>query len=77
MIKINRNITSDKVTSTSKSFKTCQASINSEGNIVLRNYSYNDNDTDEILILSDNETEAICALFSKIENISNRYSLPF
>jgi len=75
MIKINRNITSDKVTSTSRNFNTCQASINSEGNIVLRNYGYND--TDEILILSYNETETICALFSKIENISKRYSLPF
>lgn len=77
MIKINRNITSDKVTSTSRNFNTCQASINSGGNIVLRNYSYNDNDTDEILILSHNETEAICALFRQIENINKLYSSPF
>lgn len=66
MIKINRIMTTENVTSTSEFFADCQASFNSDGNITLRNYNRQDKDKDEIIILSRDETNALFALFSKI-----------
>lgn len=54
----------------------CQASFNSDGKIVLRNYNTYDKNNDEILILSSNETEAIIRLFKEIAKIVPD-SLPF
>ncbi len=52
----------------------CQASFNSNGNITLRNYDSCLKDKDEIIILSDRETEAIIDLFRKLKQ---RDMLPF
>lgn len=54
----------------------CQASFNSDGNITLRNYSGHNKNSDEIIILSINETQAIIKLFSEMRNIFPN-SLPF
>lgn len=49
----------------------CQASFNSDGNITLRNYSIQNKNSDEILILSAEETHAIIKLFYAIDAIKN------
>ena len=55
----------------------CQASFNSDGNITLRNYDRSNKDKDEIIILSNSETEALFALFSRIGQKNKNYDLPF
>ena len=55
----------------------CQASFNSEGNITLRNYDRSNKDKDEIIILSNSETEALFSLFSKIGRKFKNIDLPF
>ena len=55
----------------------CQASFNSDGVITLRNYARSNKDKDEIIILSNTETEAIFALFSRIGQKNKNYDLPF
>lgn len=77
MIKINRIMTTENVTSTSDFFTDCQASFNSDGNITLRNYNGQDKDKDEIIILSSHETNALFNLFSKIGQKNKNYDLPF
>ena len=54
-----------------------QASLNSDGNITLRNYNSDDKNDDEIIILSDRETRAIFALFCKMGELNTDYRLPF
>ena len=54
----------------------CQASLNSDGCITLRNYSTVCRNEDEISILSEKETKAIFALMEVIKDNSTR-SLPF
>ena len=55
----------------------CQASFNSDGNITLRNYDRSNKNKDEIIILSNTETEALFCLFSKIGQKNKNYDLPF
>ena len=55
----------------------CQASFNSDGNITLRNYDRSNKNNDEIIILSNTETEALFALFSRIGQKNKNYDLPF
>ena len=55
----------------------CQASFNSDGNITLRNYDRSDKNKDEIIILSDSETNALFALFSKMGQKYKNYDIPF
>lgn len=55
----------------------CQASFNSDGAITLRNYNINDKDSDEIIILSAEETYAIIQLFSKLGTMIKNNNLPF
>ena len=55
----------------------CQASFNSDGNITLRNYDRSDKNKDEIIILSNSETNALFALFSKMGQKNKDYDLPF
>ena len=55
----------------------CQASFNSDGNITLRNYDRSNKNSDEIIILSNTETEALFALFSRIGQKNKNYDLPF
>ena len=55
----------------------CQASFNSDGNITLRNYNINNKNSDEIIILSAEETQAITKLFSEIGRMTRIHTLPF
>lgn len=55
----------------------CQASFNSDGNITLRNYDRSNKDKDEIIILSNSETEALFLLFSRMGQKNRNYTLPF
>ena len=77
---IKRNMNAEKVVETADNnineyLPYCQASFNSDGNITLRNYDRSDKNKDEIIILSDSETNALSALFNKIgQKIKN---LPF
>lgn len=54
----------------------CQASFNSQGNITLRNYNVNNENSDEIIIMSAEETQAIIELFYQISRMM-KDSLPF
>lgn len=47
----------------------CQASFNSDGVLTLRNYNISNKNSDEIIILSREETEAIINLFKSIKRI--------
>ena len=55
----------------------CQASFNSDGNITLRNYNINNKNSDEIIVLSAEETQAIIHLFSHIGRMARNNTLPF
>lgn len=55
----------------------CQASFNSDGHITMRNYDKSNKNNDEIIILSNSETEALFALFSIIGQKNKKYDLPF
>ena len=55
----------------------CQASFNSNGNITLRNYDRANKNDDEIIILSNSETNALFELFSRLRQINKNYDLPF
>lgn len=55
----------------------CQASFNSDGNVTLRNYDRSNKNRDEIIILSQSETEALIDLFSKMGQMCNNHNLPF
>lgn len=56
-------------------FAYSQASFNSDGCIVLRNF--NNSRDDEIIILTHDETHAILKLFSKFGTMNKNYNLPF
>lgn len=55
----------------------CQASFNSDGNITLRNYNINNKNSDEIIILTAEETQAVVKLFSEIGRMARNNTLPF
>lgn len=55
----------------------CQASFNSDGYITLRNYNVNNKDSDEIIILSAEETQAVIQLFKKLGVMLKNTDLPF
>lgn len=56
----------------------CQASFNSDGAITLRNYTMGSvENSDEIIILSAEETKAILRLFSQIGTMIGNNTLPF
>lgn len=76
MVIIERDI-STKKSETNKGNRLlyCQASLNSDGQITLRNYD--DYSSDEIIILSTKETNAIFSLFSRIGQKQKNYDLPF
>jgi len=75
---IDREMTS-KITTTEKSQTAlyCQASFNSDGCITLRNYDINNKNSDEIIILSAEETQAIVKLFKSIAKNFGCNELPF
>ena len=47
----------------------CQASFNSDGVLTLRNYNIEDKNSDEIIIFSHEETNAIVELFRAIKQL--------
>ena len=47
----------------------CQASYNSDGVLTLRNYNIENKDSDEIIILSREETLAIIKLFREMKDL--------
>ena len=49
------------------SWRNSQASINSDGVLTIRNYDSADKNNDEIIIFSNEETQAIIRLFSKLQ----------
>lgn len=75
---INREMESEVITTKkSQTSLFCQASFNSDGFITLRNYNIPDRNSDEIIILSAEETQAIVNLFSKIGKLMRSNDLPF
>ena len=82
MILIKRNMNTEEISKTANDnineyLPYCQASFNSDGNITLRNYDRSNKNKDEIIILSDSETTALFALFSKMGQKNKNYGLPF
>lgn len=68
MILIDREITTKEIkTDKGLTSMECQASLNSDGVITLRNYNIGHGDSDEIIVLSHEETEAIFELFKKLK----------
>ena len=81
MIKIKRNTVVTECEKTASNnideyLPYCQASFNSDGNITLRNYDNSNKDKDEIIILSNSETEALFLLFWRMEQKHRNYTLP-
>ena len=82
MKRIKRNMTSEQIDLTannniSEYLPHCQASFNSNGNITLRNYDKSDKNRDEIIILSQSETEALFKLFYEMKQNFAKHELPF
>lgn len=75
-MRLIKRIIQSEITDTSEKYDmSCQASINSDGRITLRNYSQSERDKDEIFVLSIPETCAIFELMHIIrkENIHLNY----
>ena len=78
MIRIKRNIVVTEINETAENnLPYCQASINSNGNITLRNHNGKNKEKDEIIVLSRSETTALFELFSMIGQKTRNYTLPF
>lgn len=70
MILIDREMQTIKsMTNKGQTSLDCQASLNSNGVITLRNYTVGNNDSDEIIVLSQEETDAIFELFRKLKKV--------
>ena len=52
MISIDREMKAKETITGNSNYYYCQASLNSDGNITLRNYDLQNKDSDEIIILS-------------------------
>lgn len=75
---IDREMTiKENITDKSNHSLYCQASFNSDGVITLRNYNIHNKNSDEIIILSAEETQAIIHLFSKLGTMIRNNTLPF
>lgn len=73
---INREMTiTETVTNKSNNSCYCQASFNSNGFITLRNYNIENKNSDEIIILSAEETKAVIDLFKMLKQ--KTLELPF
>ena len=59
----------ESITNKSNYAMYCQASFNSDGVLTLRNYDVQNKNSDEIIILSRKETEAIVKLFRTMKNL--------
>lgn len=70
MILIDREMKAvEYITAKSNYSLKCQASFNSDGVLTLRNYNVENKNSDEIIILSREETEAIVELFRAIKQL--------
>lgn len=65
---INRKMESTETKTTMDNTGKSQASFNSDGCLVLRNYNQYGKDNDEIIVLSETETGAILRLFQKLKS---------
>jgi hypothetical protein len=65
---INRKMESTETKTAMDSAGRSQASFNSNGCLVLRNYNEYGKDNDEIILLSETETNAIIRLFQKLKS---------
>lgn len=75
---INREMkVNETITDKSNHCLDCQASFNSDGFITLRNFTRPDKDSDEIIIFSAEETQAIIQLFSRLGCMFRNNTLPF
>ena len=75
---IDREMTvKEIITDKSNNSLYCQASFNSNGNITLRNYNIGNKNSDEIIILSTEETQAIIELFGRMKSMIHLNGLPF
>ena len=70
-------VVKESITDKSNTLCYCQASFNSDGNITLRNYDIRNKNSDEIIILSAEETQAIIKLFSEIGRMTKNNDIPF
>lgn len=81
MIVRSRKIDGNSViTNPMNRFPYSQASINSDGCLTIRNYdktSKENEHTDEIIVLTKTETDAVFQLFDFLNKTQNRYKLPF
>lgn len=59
----------EAITAKSNYSLNCQASFNSDGVLTLRNYNIEDKNSDEIIIFSREETNAIVELFRAIKQL--------
>lgn len=66
MIKLKRQMVVEESVKSADMLYYSQASINSNGCLTIRNYN-DDKNQDEIIILSNKETEAIIKLFDKLK----------
>ena len=57
-------------------YQQCQASINSDGCMTLRNFDYANKNADEIIIFTREETKAIFNLFNRLSEMGKNW-LPF
>lgn len=75
---IDREITvKETITEKSNTALYCQASFNSNGVLTLRNYDISNKNSDEIIILSVEETQAVIKLFYEIGAMKTSMGLPF
>ena len=75
---INREMETKEITTDKGQYALyCQASFNSQGYITLRNYDVENKNSDEIIILSGEETQAIINLFSELGRMFRNHTLPF
>lgn len=65
---INREMEATKIKTAMDRAGASQASFNSDGCIVLRNYDRYNKNNDEIIVLNENETSAIIRLFQKLKS---------
>lgn len=78
MILLDREMQTKKITTDKgQTALCCQASFNSDGVITLRNYNVEDKSSDEIIILSAEETQAIISLFRKLARNGFNEPLPY
>lgn len=76
MIRIKREM--KKTETITSEYPETQVAFNSDGCITIRKYDKYNKDKDEIVILSQNETDELIKLFKQFAGVcSKNYDLPF